>query len=440
MMRLDLADIQATLQHVDHLVPGIKDLAAIDAADGQTVPDDFLPVDLRLLGMNTKNGNLSAVVHIIDHGGKSGTIAGHFQTDIEAFLQADVLDGFFQTFSGHVDRIDRRRDLFAQVQAVVVHIGDDDTAGADMVRNCCSHHTNCTAAGDQDILADHIIGQCCMDCIAQRIKGRNHILRNGVRNCNRNYIILRNDKILSKRTIPVYTNANGITAEVLAAFTTVTADTAGDVAFTGHDLAHFILGYCRADFNDFTTILVADRRSDFDRFLGPFIPVVNMQIGAADGGLMDFDLDIIGANFWYWNFLQCQTRTCLGLDQCIHQTLIHSVSSSPSIVFVLHTRRINMSLLHGQYSIVLTANQVFSTKNVTFIHILWANVTNFVILCQSYHRRPENAWPLCLPFPDRPDQTVISDLHEQAVRQRSGCRPDGYRSYTVPMHASDPPG
>src|SRR5271154_7512989 len=49
-MRDHLADVEAALQHRDHLVPGLEHLAAINALDRQQLEDDLGPVARRRPG------------------------------------------------------------------------------------------------------------------------------------------------------------------------------------------------------------------------------------------------------------------------------------------------------------------------------------------------------------------------------------------------------
>ena len=79
-------EIQAALNHGDHLVPGGEDLAAIDALEGQTLEDHMVPVDLGVGALETQQGDLAAVAHQAEQLVEAGSAAAHFQTHIKAFL------------------------------------------------------------------------------------------------------------------------------------------------------------------------------------------------------------------------------------------------------------------------------------------------------------------------------------------------------------------
>ncbi len=78
-----------------------------------------------------------------------------------------------------------------------------------------------------------------------------------------------------------------------ASGTAVAAMTAGDVTFAGDPLADFEALDFAADLDDLADKFVADSHGDGNGILAPFVPIVDMDIGAADGRLFDFDQDII---------------------------------------------------------------------------------------------------------------------------------------------------
>src|SRR6266853_1058538 len=46
----DAGDVEAALEHDSHLVPGLVHLAPVDAANGELVEDDLVPVDGDIFG------------------------------------------------------------------------------------------------------------------------------------------------------------------------------------------------------------------------------------------------------------------------------------------------------------------------------------------------------------------------------------------------------
>ena len=63
---------------------------------------------------------------------------------------------------------------------------------------------------------------------------------------------------------------------------------------------------------------MTDRQRNGYRLLRPFIPAVNMQIGSADTGLVNFDKDVIDADFGFRNVLKPETSFSFCLYECFH--------------------------------------------------------------------------------------------------------------------------
>ena len=82
-------NIQATLDHHGHFIPGLIHLTTVDAMDGEHVEDDLVPVDGDGLAGDAEHGDFAAVAHVVDHIAKGGGIAAHLQTHVEALLHAE---------------------------------------------------------------------------------------------------------------------------------------------------------------------------------------------------------------------------------------------------------------------------------------------------------------------------------------------------------------
>ena len=65
----------------------------------------------------------------------------------------------------------RWRPCFArEVEAVVVDVGDDDVARADVARDGDRHDADGSRAGDQHVLADHVEGERGVRGVAERVE------------------------------------------------------------------------------------------------------------------------------------------------------------------------------------------------------------------------------------------------------------------------------
>ena len=75
MMGDHRADVEPTLKHDGHLVPGLIHTATVDAGDGEHVEDDLVPVDRDVLRRDPEHGDFAPVTHVVDHFAKGVRIA-----------------------------------------------------------------------------------------------------------------------------------------------------------------------------------------------------------------------------------------------------------------------------------------------------------------------------------------------------------------------------
>ena len=124
----DRGDIQAGLQHAAHLVPGFVHFTTVDTLDDQALEDHFVPVDGSIAGGNTQQGNLAAVSSCTPASAGKHVRYRTFP-DLRRSLRpcpvpASRLSGrSLATFTARV-----APHLARQVQAVVIHIGDNNVA------------------------------------------------------------------------------------------------------------------------------------------------------------------------------------------------------------------------------------------------------------------------------------------------------------------------
>src|SRR5258706_5398796 len=98
----------------------------------------------------------------------------------------------------------------------------------------------------------------------------------------------------------------------------VSAAPADDVAFAADDVARVEVLNVRAGGDDAPDELVADDHGHGDRPLGPGVPVVDVDVGAADAGLEDFDQDVVDAERGLRNFLEPEAFLAFTFDQGGH--------------------------------------------------------------------------------------------------------------------------
>ena len=126
--------------------------------------------------------------------------------------------------------------------------------------------------------------------VAEGVKKRNNILRQAL--VDDNDVGLRNTDIFGKRAVAINANTNGILAPLDIAGMAVTAMVAGNVPFARDALADMQPCHAFAERGDFADIFMTDGHGRLDVLLRPRIPVVDVDIRAADGGLVDLDEDL----------------------------------------------------------------------------------------------------------------------------------------------------
>src|SRR5690606_5158244 len=118
--------------------------------------------------------------------------------------------------------------------------------------------------------------------------------------------------------VAVAADAHGVRTQVLLAGEAVAAVAADDVALGRDALADGVAGHAGAEAGDAADELMADDQPLPDRAPGPLVPEVDVQVGAADGGLLDPDQDLVGAGDRDRHFLHPQSLGGLALDQRLH--------------------------------------------------------------------------------------------------------------------------
>jgi hypothetical protein len=103
-------------------------------------------------------------------------------------------------------------------------------------------------------------------------------------------------------------------AEVAAAGETVAAVSANDVAFSTDDFSGRKTSDVRADGGDFTYEFVADDQRSFYGGLGPWVPVADVEVCAADAGFEDADEDVVDAGFGDGDIFEPEAGFGAGFD------------------------------------------------------------------------------------------------------------------------------
>ena len=175
----------------------------------------------------------------------------------------------------------RRAQLLGQLEAIVVDVGDDDVAGADMADDRGRHRADRAGAGDQHVLADHVQLQRGVDGVAERIEDRGDVEIDAVGVVPD--IGIGNGDIFGEGAGAVDADAAGVRAQVPPAGHAVAAAAADDVALAARRSSPGVIVVdVLADLDDLADEFVADHHRHGNRLLRPLVPFVDVQVGAAD--------------------------------------------------------------------------------------------------------------------------------------------------------------
>ena len=305
---------EAGQHHLRHLVPGFVHAPAVDAVQGQTLEDHLVPVDAGAVGQDAEQGDLAAVVHAIEHVVEGSRMAGHFERDVEA-LHVQVAHHVLHRLLRDVHH-PRGAHVGGELQAIVVDVGDHHVARADVLADTGGDDADGAGAGDQHVFADDVELQRTVRGVAVGIEEGGQLAGNLVG--NRPQVAGRHGHVFGEGAVAVDADADRVRAQVLATGTAVSAMAADDMAFGGDAITNAVAGDGRTQLDDAANKLVADDQPRLDRPLAPLIPLVDVQVGAADRGLFQLDQHLVGADLRHRYGFHPDTGTGFALDQRLH--------------------------------------------------------------------------------------------------------------------------
>ena len=185
-----------------------------------------------------------------------------------------------------------------------------------MARDGRGHQPDRAGADDEHVLAEDREGERGVDRVAERVEDRGDLLvdaRPVVPDVGH-----RQDDVLGERPVAPDAEPDRVGAQVPAAGEAVAAAAADDVALAADEVAGREVGDVAADLDDLADELVADDERRLDRLLRPRIPGVDVQVRAADAGLVDADQDVVDAHRRLGHVAQLEARAGRGLDQGVH--------------------------------------------------------------------------------------------------------------------------
>ena len=105
-----------------------------------------------------------------------------------------------------------------------------------------------------------------------------------------------------------------MSAQLATTSQAVAASTTDQMAFTTDQITDFEIIDVATEFNHMANEFVTDNQRHRNGALGPGIPIINMQISAADTGAIDANEHVVNANFGHWYVDQSESRCggCFG--------------------------------------------------------------------------------------------------------------------------------
>ncbi len=170
-------------------------------------------------------------------------------------------------------------------------------------------------------------GQHGVHRVAQRIENGRVLRRDG--RIELPDIRLGNDDVLGEGAVGVDADDLHVLADVRLAGAALQALAAGHVHLGGDEVARLHAGHFVAHGFDGAAELVAGNERRMNAALRPLVPLVNVQVGAADGGHLDLDQDVGAAELRLGNFADFRARRGLRLNNGKHG-IRHEDGSSAS--------------------------------------------------------------------------------------------------------------
>ncbi len=248
---------------------------------------------------------------------EGGGIAAHFQPHVEAFLHAEFFLHIGEGLARDVER-DVRAHFFGQVEAVLIHIGNDDIARTGVPDDGGGHEADRTRAGDQHVFAEDVEAERGVHGVAEGIEDAGHIKVDA--RAVVPHVAHGQGEILREGAGAVDADADGVRAEMAPAGEAIAAAPTDDVAFAAHDFAGEKVVHIFADFDDLADELMADDHRHGDGLLRPGVPFVDVQVGAADAGAVHLDEHVVDAAFGIGHILEPEAGFGFRFDEGFHKS------------------------------------------------------------------------------------------------------------------------
>ncbi len=209
--------------------------------------------------------------------------------------------------------------FFGQPQPKGVDVGNHHVPSARVPRHRRTHQANRTGAGDEHIFSQHWERQGGVNGVSEGIEDGRDVLING-RGVTPDVAHGQRD-VFRECAGPVHPDSLGVGAKMTPARQAIPAPAASHVPFPAHDVPGIKIGDVRADLRNFTHKLVPDHQGNIDGSLRPVVPLINVQIRAANSRAMHTNEHVIDPNFWCFHVLEPKSRFSFAFYECFQFAL-----------------------------------------------------------------------------------------------------------------------
>jgi hypothetical protein len=219
----------------------------------------------------------------------------------------------------HVER-DRRAHLPRELESVRIDVRDHHVAGSRVPYDGRRHQPDRAGARDQHVLAEDRELQRGVHRVAEWVEDRRNV------SVDRRLVVPdvrhRQRDELGERAGPVHADPGGVVAEVAPACHAVPASAAHDVSLAADEVAGAEVAHVRPDVHDLADELVPDHEGNRHRLLGPLVPFLDVEVGAADPRAIDADQDVVDPDLGLGDLSHDEPRGWVLLHEGAHPAAI----------------------------------------------------------------------------------------------------------------------
>src|SRR5271157_403979 len=314
------------LQQRGHLIPGLVHAASVNALHGRAFENHFFcEVEFDGAGGNSEQRHAATKTQDLESCSDRLGSPGHLQHDVHAGAASVVHhDAVYVVFLGIEHEIGLH--LLGDFAAMLVHFQRENLRGSAGASHRDGEQPDRAAAGDGHAPGGDLAGQHRVHRVAQRIEDGRVFLRDG--RIELPDVRLGNDDVLGEGAIRVHADDLHMLADVRFAGAALQALAAGHVHLGGNEVAFLDARHFVPDRFNRAAELVPGNQWRMNATLCPLVPLVNVQVRAADGRHLDLDQYIGGAKLRFGNFADLRARRGLRLYHGKHRIWHESGSSA----------------------------------------------------------------------------------------------------------------